>query len=176
MTGRTLNPVVPLAKSHRTSDFDCGVESLNVFIKRFALRNQEKTHSARTFVLTRGLAVVGYFSLSAGSVQKAELPPELGTGQPDAVPIILLGRMAVDIREKGQGLGSGLLQQAVRKVAVASQSIGVAAMLVHAIDDNALRFYEYHGFRGFPLHPRTLYLSIQEILEAFDDEAVTLDV
>lgn len=90
-------------------------------------------------------------------------------GQPDPVPVVLLGRLAVDNGEKGQGLGAGLLKHAVGRVASASRSVGVAAMLVHAIDADAGRFYGRHGFRAFPLHPRTLYLPIREILTVISD-------
>lgn len=171
MADRDLRPVVALTRAHRTSDFDCGVESLNVFIRRFALRNQEKTHSARTFVVARDETVVGYFSLCAGAVRKEDVLPSLAVGQPDPVPVVLLGRLAVDLRESGRGLGTGLLQQAIRRVAIASKSIGVAAMLVHAIGDDGVQFYRHHGFTPFPLHARMLYLPVREILAEVGDGA-----
>ncbi len=94
------------------------------------------------------------------------MPRKLRQGVPDPVPLALLGRLAVDNAHKGQGIGRGLLKDALRRVAGAAQTIGCRAVLVHAIDDDALAFYLRYGFLEFPSGSRTLFLPLETVIEA----------
>src|SRR5262245_30070247 len=114
-----LRSPVPLEPAHDLSRFDCGVPALNDFLTRFALANQ-RSQSARTYVATRGQRVVGYYTLAAGSARREETPSRVAKGQAaHPVPIILLARLAVDQTERGKGLGTGLLKDALLRTLAA---------------------------------------------------------
>src|SRR3954465_797647 len=103
-------PVVLLDASHDRGPFDCGVEALNAYLKQFALQNQKKG-IVRNYVSCRGMRIAGYYSLAYGSVTVAEAPPSVAKGIGKyPIPVMLLARLAVDIHEKGQGLGKALLK------------------------------------------------------------------
>jgi hypothetical protein len=122
-----LSSPVPLDGAHGRAAFDCGVGPLNGYLHKYALQNQAN-RSARTYVATRGSRVVGYYTLAAGSVSKADTPERVAKGLANyPVPVILLARLAVDRTEQGQGLGKGLFKDALRRVAQASELIGCRA-------------------------------------------------
>ncbi len=159
-----LNSPAPLDGSHDRSEFDCGAAPLNEYLQKYAVQNQQN-RSARTFVATRGRRVVGYYSLAAGSVHKADAPDRVAKGLANhPVPVILLARLAVDRTEQGRGLGKGLLRDALLRVAQAAELIGCRALLVHAKDDSAKAFYEKFGFVPSPTHDRHLYLLVKDVL------------
>ncbi len=141
-----LSKVEPLAESHDISRFDCGAhESLNQWLRRFALTNQQN-ESARTYVVHRGGKVVGYYSISAGSVSVEEVPGRIAKGLArHPIPVILLARLAIDKNEQGTGLGKALLKDALIRIAGAADIVGAGAVLVHAIDEPARKFYEHLG-------------------------------
>ncbi len=158
-----LNPPVLLTKNHDRSAFDCGVSALNEYLKLYALQNQRK-NAARTYVATRGNCVVGYYSLAYGSVACDEAPPSVKAGLGKyPIPVILLARLAVDLTEKGQGLGAGLLKDALLRTLQAAEIAGLRAMLVHAKDDAAKAFYEKFGFEPSPIDAYHLFLRISDI-------------
>jgi predicted N-acetyltransferase YhbS len=160
---KPLLAVEKLLPRHDLSHFDCGVESLNVWLKRFALLNQ-RSDSAQTFVAHRGGSVVGYYSLSAGSVRPEEAPTRIAKGLArHPIGVILLARLAVDVREHGRGLGSALLKDALLRAASAAETIGARAVLVHAIDAAARGFYEHFGFDRSPLDDLELMLLMKDL-------------
>jgi GNAT superfamily N-acetyltransferase len=106
--------------------------------------------------------VVGYYSLAAGSMLREIATGTVRRNMPDPVPVALLGRLAVDRRWQGKGLGLALLRDAVLRVVGAADTIGVRAMLVHAISDEAKGFYEHWGFKPSPVDPMTLMVTIEE--------------
>jgi GNAT superfamily N-acetyltransferase len=120
--------------------------------------------SARTFVVTRKDRIVGYFSVTMGSVLRADAPAKVVRGLP-AYPVrmVLLVRLAVDRREQGRGLGAMLLAEALRKAADAGESAAARLIVVDAIDDGAVRFYERHGFITAPEHQRRLYRRMKDV-------------
>ena len=155
---------VPLDGSHDRAPFDCGVGPLNDYLHKYALQNQAN-RSARTYVATRGDRVVGYYTLAAGSVSKADTPDRVAKGLANyPVPVILLARLAVDRTEQGRGLGKGLLKDALTRVAQAAELIGCRALLVHAKDGTAKAFYERFGFVPSPTHELHLYLLVKDVL------------
>lgn len=165
-----LSKVEPLSETHDVSRFDCVAhESLNDWLKRFALTNQ-KNESARTYVVQRGNLVVGYYSISAGAVAIAEAPPRVSKGLArHPIPVILLARLAVDNSEKGTGLGKALLKDALMRIAQAADIVGARAVLVHAIDEQARNFYQHFGFEPSPAHELQLMLLMKDLRKAIDE-------
>jgi len=150
----------PLAPGHELDALDCGVAALDEWLKRRARRN-EAEGASRTFVAGVGMRVIGYYSFAVGSVLHAVATGKARRNMPDPTPAILLGRLAVDRRWQGKGLAADLLADAVLRVG-AAETVGVRAMLVHAISEDARRFYEKHGFRASPIEPMTLMITIDE--------------
>jgi predicted N-acetyltransferase YhbS len=152
----------PLAPDHELNAFESGVAILDEWLQRRARRN-EADGASRTFVICTGRRrVVGYYSLAAGSVLHTVATGKVRRNMPDPVPALLLARLAVDQAWHGKGLGADLLSNAVLRVIGAAETIGVRAILVHAISDDAKAFYEKHGFRSSPIEPMTLMVTIDE--------------
>jgi len=165
-----LSKVEPISESHDVSQFDCGAhESLNDWLKRFALTNQNN-ESARTYIVDRSGSVVGYYSISAGSVSVEEAPSRVAKGLArHPIPIILLARLAVDSEEKGTGLGKALLKDALLRIAHAADIVGARAVLVHAIDQQARKFYQHFGFEPSPLHELQLMLLMKDLRKSIEE-------
>jgi GNAT superfamily N-acetyltransferase len=159
-----LSDVETISDFHDVSRFDCGGhESLNDWLKRFAVSNQ-KNESARTYVVHRNRVVVGYYSISAGSVSVEEVPARISKGLArHSIPVILLARLAVDKDEKGTGLGKALLKDALLRISQAADIVGARAVLVHAIDDAARKFYLHFGFEPSPVHELQLMLLMKDL-------------
>lgn len=118
--------------------------------------------------MCRGNRVVAYFCILAGAVDRADAPGAIRRNAPNAVPVSVIGRLAVDRREAGKGLGTDILSDALRRIAVASQSIGIGAVMVQAMSGNAKAFYQRHAeFLEYPAESRTLYLPIDTLIAAF---------
>jgi GNAT superfamily N-acetyltransferase len=152
-----------LDEAHELDDFDSGNDELDGWLRRHALAAQQMD-SARTLVLTRAGRVLGYFSLTMGSVLREDAPARLVRGLP-AYPVgmVLVARLAVERREQGQGLGSLLLAEALRKAVAAGEAAAARLVVVDAIDDAAVGFYQRHGFIAVPEHPRRLYRRMKDI-------------
>jgi len=165
-----LSKVEPISESHDVSQFDCGAhESLNDWLKRFALTNQNNG-SARTYVVHRSGSVVGYYSISAGSVSVEEAPSRVAKGLArHPIPIILLARLAVDRDEKGTGLGKALFKDALLRIAHAADIVGARAVLVHAIDEQERKFYQHFGFEPSPLHELQLMLLMKDLRKSIEE-------
>jgi GNAT superfamily N-acetyltransferase len=159
----TVSSVEKLTKEHSVSSFDCGKEPLNDWLKRFALTNQQND-SARTYVVHRAGKVVGYYSLSAGSVRGEESPARIAKGLANhPIGVILLARLAVDKSQRGSGIGKRLLADALSRCMEAADAIGARAILVHAIDDEAAAFYKKFGFDASPLDTKQLMLLMKDL-------------
>ncbi|MCB8933047.1 MAG: GNAT family N-acetyltransferase [Fimbriimonadaceae bacterium] len=158
-----LSEPVLLDKSHDISGFDCGKEPLNVFLKNYALANQQGG-LARTYVVVSGGKVVGYYSLAPAGVEPVDAPERVRKGQPShPVPCILLARLAVDKGAQGTGLGKFLFRDAMLRALRAHEQIGGRAFLVHAMDDEAKAFYSKYGMLPSPTHPMHLFLLFKDI-------------
>ncbi len=157
-----------LSADHDRSAFFCGHESLDDFLKRFAGQNQ-KLGVSKTYVAIRSgnQAVRGYYSISAGAVQFTDVPEKLRNRLPKyPVPVAHLGRLAVDAGAQGHGLGELLLLDALARIVSAAESIGIHAVEVVAIDENAKRFYSRYGFTELLDDPQHLYISIKMLRKA----------
>ena len=151
----------PLRAEHDLDTFACGVPALDDWLKRRALHN-EREGGSRTLVACEGRRVVGYYSMAAGSMLPAIATGRVRRNMPNPIPVILLGRLAVDATWKGRGLGGDLLRDAVLRALSAGATIGVRAILVHAISVKARTFYERFGFRPSPIEPMTLMITLTE--------------
>jgi GNAT superfamily N-acetyltransferase len=168
MSGEIL-PCAPesLSDAHDLTAFDCGTPELNKWLRTRAAIADGKT--SRTYVITHDTRVVAYYCLSAGSILREDLPSsKLRRNTPEHVPVIIIGRLAVDRSCQGQGYGKGLLKDAILRSLAAAAGIGVRAILVHAIDDAAAAYYRSHGFLPTSLNARTLVLPIETATAALE--------
>jgi GNAT superfamily N-acetyltransferase len=151
---------------HNVSLFDCGVPILNDWLKRRALRN-EASGVSRTYVITHSGDVIGYYTLASGGIARSEAPKALQRNAPDPIPVIILGRLAVDKRFQGRGLGTALLRDATLRTLAVSNAVGVKALLDHALDEEAKAFYIGQGFLESPINTMTLCLRLDELQTEF---------
>jgi GNAT superfamily N-acetyltransferase len=157
-----------LRKDHQLQAFDCGKASLNDWLRKYAFANQQ-ADSARTYVLMLQAKVAGYYSLTAGSVAVEEAPSRIAKGLArHPIGVILLARLAVDRPYHRMGLGKILLADALRRAAGAAEMIGVRAILVHALDQEAAQFYEKFHFKRSPVDPLQLMLLLKDLRASID--------
>lgn len=156
-----LQPPQFLSADHSLTAFDCGVPSLDDWLKRRARANHAGGASRTYVVATEDGRVAGYYALAAGAIALRDAPGSVRRNMPDPIPMIVLGRLAVDRLWRGRGLGVALLQDVVLRSAAAAREIGVRGILVHAISDAARDFYLHHGFTPAPHAPMTLVLSLK---------------
>ena len=150
----------PLSGEHLLDDFDCGEPDLDEWFKRRALTNQAGGAS-RTFVVADAQnRVFGYYALAAGAVSRQLATTGVRRNMPEPIPALVLGRLAVDRRAQGGKLGAALLQDAVNRALSVAENAGVRALLVHALHEDAKRFYLHYGFGESPLHSLTLMLRL----------------
>jgi GNAT superfamily N-acetyltransferase len=167
----SFSPPALLTTAHEVEAFNCGNESLNQYLKRFALTNTA-AGTARTYVTTSREApiVVGYYSLAAGSVERASAPERVARGIPaHPVPVVLLARLADEQTVQGRGLGKGLLRDALQRTLSAAEVIGIRAVLVHAKDPGAAAFYAKFGFAPSPTDPLHLMLLMKDIRRSLEE-------
>lgn len=159
-----LSKIEPLAKHHKLENFDCGKhESLNTWLKKLALSSQAND-TAKTYVIHRKDVVVGYYAIAAGSVRRHEASSRVAKGgQPDPVPVTLLARLAIDKKEQGKGLGPALLKDALSRIEQAADIIGIRAVLVHAIDQDAREFYKKFDFEESLVNDLHLMLLMKDL-------------
>ena len=157
-----LSPPEPISAEHRLDDFESGEPSLDEWLKKRAVKNHA-SGASRCFVIRAGTAVVGYYSLSAGGISHEGAPKAMRRNMPDPLPVLLLGRLAIDRRYHNQGLGSALLRDAMLRAVSIARDAGVSAILVHALSEPAKRFYLSRGFVESPLQPMTLLMTLETV-------------
>ncbi len=158
-----------LSRDFVRADFDCGIESLNDFLKRYALQNLKKNVNVTIVAVSEDnpKKILGYYSVSMAQVNFENLPADLAKGIPRyPVPAMRFGRLAVDRAAQGAGLGGELLRHALYRAVDLSQEVGTSIVLVDALDENAKRFYERYGFVSLVDLPLSLVLPMETISEA----------
>ncbi len=160
----TTTAPAPLDAQHDVNLFDCGKPPLNEWLRRHAMKNEGR--ASRTFVVCEGNVVVGYYALATGSVESKDAPRALRKNMPPQIPVLVLGRLAVDSRHHGKGIGPGLLKDALRRALGVAHDVGVRAILVHAIDEQVVSFYTQCGFKAFPEASLTFFLPLEEVADA----------
>lgn len=163
----------PLGPGHLLAGFDCGVGSLNLWLERHA-RSAVGVGSARTYVLTDDEQgrLVGYHALTVASIAHRDATDQAAKGMPKhPIPAVLLARLAVDESVQGRGIGAFLLQDAMARALAVSEEAGVRLLLVHAVDENARRFYLHFGFGPSPTDEMNLQMVIKDIRASLDAAA-----
>lgn len=161
-TNMELKAPERLEPHHLLESFDCGVPLLNDWLKRRARMN-EREGASRSYVVCAGQEVVGYYCLAAGSVCCLDVPGRVRRNMPDPLPVMVIGRLAIHREWHGQGLGRALLRDAAIRTLSAAEVAGVRAILVHALSEEAKRFYIRWGFMESPTNPMTLVITLQDV-------------
>jgi GNAT superfamily N-acetyltransferase len=159
-----------LSAEHNLDDFDSGKPALDEWLRRFA-RHAEAANTGRSFVWVRpdSTAVIAYFALAAHLVRREAIPKTVGRGSPDAIPAVLVARLALDRSLHGQGLGGQLLLDALERAVDASARAAARLIVVDAIDDAAAGFYHRFGFRPCP-DPHRLVRKTSEVAKALQED------
>jgi GNAT superfamily N-acetyltransferase len=163
LNSKICEPIRKLVGSDVVESFDCGQPALNQFLQRFALVNQN-SNSSQTYVSCSSGSVVGFYSLTVGSVEPATAAPRVVKGLPKhPVPVMILARLAVDVSHQGIGLGKALLKDALMRTAQAADIAGIRALLVHAKDESARQWYLNWEFEPSPSDPFHLFLLMKDL-------------
>ena len=160
-----ISAPTPITRDHDLTLFDCGYDSLNLWLKKKALKN-EASGASRSFVVCQGNTVIGYYALASGAVAHTEAPGNIRRNMPEPIPVMVLGRLAVCNQWKGHRIGSGMLKDAVQRTLAVAQHIGVRALLVHALSEDAKQFYMRLGFHPSPANDMTLMVTLHEAKKA----------
>lgn len=164
---KPINPPKLLTADHDTAGFESNEPTLDDWLKRRAMKSQ-KSGAARTYVVTSDKKVIGYYSLAVGSVSRTVSIGKVSRNMPEPIPILLLARLAVDNAWHGRGLGRSLLRDAVLRALQAAEIVGIRALLVHAISEDAKRFYQYFGFQPSTIEAMTLMATLPDLRNALD--------
>ncbi|GAB4214460.1 MAG: GNAT family N-acetyltransferase [Synechococcales cyanobacterium] len=157
----TLRAPEKLTSLHRIEGFDSGHSQLDDWLKRRALKN-EIEGASRTYVLCAGKIVIAYYSLANGAVALASATGRVRRNMPDPIPVMVIGRLAVDRCWQGQGIGQALLRDAILRTLQAAEIAGIRAILIHAISAEAKQFYEKCGFTASPVDPMTRMVGVKD--------------
>jgi GNAT superfamily N-acetyltransferase len=157
-----LSAPVPLTNDLEIEMFISGLKSLDEWLKRRALKNQV-TGASRTFVVCEGRRVVAYYALASSAVAVVNAPGRFRRNMPDPIPVVLLGRLAVDRAFQGRGLGRALIRDAGCRVLQAADTIGIRGLIAVAISTRAKAFYEHVGFEASPLDPMTMMIALADL-------------
>ena len=163
--GARIGSPEKLSSDHDLAQFQCGEPTLDDWLRRRAPQN-EQSGASRTYVVCAGKRVVGYYALAVGAAAHMGAPGRIRRNMPDPVPVMVIGRLAVDHSAQGQGIGPALLKDAVLRTLQAAEIAGIRAILVHAISDAAKGFYEKWGFIASPVDPMTLMITVAEARKA----------
>jgi len=160
-----VSPPEHLTAEHDLSGFDCGVPELDDWLKRRALQN-EASRASRTFVVVADGRVVGYYALATGAVAHRAATGRVPRNMPEPIPVMVLARLAVDREYQGSGLGAGLLRDALLRTLRAADIAGIRAILLHAVNEDAKRFYLHYGFAESPVDPLTMMITLGDVERA----------
>lgn len=161
-----ITPPHSLNEKHDFSNFDCGDNTLNNWLIKRALKN-EAAGASRTFVVTDNKnKIIGFYCLSAGAIEHEMSPSKVRRNMPDPIPVMVLGRLAVDLQYQDQSIGRGLLKDAILRTIKVSEQTGIRALLVHALSEEAKQFYIKNGFYESLTNNMTLMVTIKEVLKA----------
>jgi GNAT superfamily N-acetyltransferase len=158
----TLSAPTPIGPEHDTESFDSAEPSLDYWIKRRALKNQA-SGASRTFVVCEGNQVKAYYALASGAVVASHTSGRFKRNMPDPVPVVVLGRLAIDRSYQGTGVGRALVRDAGLRVIQAADAIGIRGMVVHALSESAKEFYQRLGFNPSPLDPMMLMVTLSDL-------------
>jgi GNAT superfamily N-acetyltransferase len=162
-----LAPPEPLTDDHQIDSFDSGEPVLDDWLRRRARANQA-TGASRTYVVCEAKRVIAYYALASGAIAQSSVPGRFRRNMPDPIPVAVLARLAVDTNSQGRGLGRALFQDAARRVAHAADAIGIRGIVVHAISEEARKFYVALGFDPCPAEAMTLVVTLRDVLATLE--------
>ena len=152
----------PLGSQHLLEGFDCGKPALTNWLLQHA-RQAQGSGSAKTYVVVDDGRVAGYHSLTVGQIDVFDAPERVRKGMGQyPLPVVILARLAVSVGHQGRGIGTGLLQDAIRRTMLIAEQAGIRAMLTHPIDEEAARFYTRFGFIASPMQQQQLLLLLKD--------------
>ena len=158
--------ITVLGRQHDRQDFDCGAPALNTFLQRFARQQADKNFNRSYVAIAQGeLRIRGYYAISTASIDFQNLPPALRLPR-YPVPVVRIGRLAVDVREQGNGVGTALLRHAMHLAARTAEKIGLYAVVVDAKNEAAVAFYAKYGFQRFADQELSMFLTTDVIRRA----------
>ena len=163
-----LSPPEPLAEHHELDSFASGEATLDDWLRRRARANQS-SGASRTYVVCEGKRVAGYYALASGAISQSTVPGRFRRNMPDPIPVVILARLAVDRTHHGHGLGRAMFRDAARRVAQAADTIGIRGIVVHAISEDARRFYIALGFDPWPAEAMTLVATLRDLRAALGE-------
>ena len=161
----SLTAPAAISADHDLSGFGCGVASLDRWLKDRARANH-RSGASRTYVVCDGAQVMAYYALASGGLATMEATGKFRRNMPDPIPVAILGRLAVDLRLAGKGLGRALFRDASLRVLSAADAIGIRGMIVHAISAEAAAFYQALGLSASPQDPLTMMVTLDELRAA----------
>lgn len=156
-------PPEKLNYSHLIDKFDSGENQLNEWLKKLALKN-DLEGASRTYVVCVGKEVIGYYCLANGAVAQTTATGRIRRDMPDPILVMVIGRLAVDRRWQGKGIGRALLRDAIFRTLQAAEIAGIRAIIVHAISEEAKQFYEKCGFSVSPIDEMTLMVKVKDAI------------
>jgi GNAT superfamily N-acetyltransferase len=152
----------PISAFDALDSFDCGIPELDIWLKQRALSN-DMSGASRTFVAIADKKVMGYYAMTVGSLEHIKAPGKIRRNMLDPIPVAILARLAIDRQFQGKGWGEDLLLDAVAKVVMAAETLGIRALLIHALSENARAFYERHNFIRSPMEDMTLMANLSDL-------------
>lgn len=162
-----INPPTLLTEEHLLNNFQSGIETLDYWLKRRALKNQI-SGASRTYVACNDFHVLAYYALASSAIVVEKASGKLRRNMPDPIPVVVLGRLAVDQSLQGQGIGRALVRDAGMRILQAADTIGIRGIIVHAVSEQAKLFYEKIGFEPSPLDPMTLMITLNDLRAALN--------
>ena len=174
MKSERLSPPTRLTLDHDVQSFESGERSLDEWIVQRSLRN-EREGASRTYVICCDKVVVGYYALSTGSIASVSAPGRVRRNMPDPIPVMVLGRLAIDRRWQGRGLGQALLRDAILRTIQVAEIAGIRAIVVNAISENAKRFYEKYDFKSSPIDPLLMMLLLKDAQDPVQNRKIRRD-
>jgi GNAT superfamily N-acetyltransferase len=164
----SLTPPEPLESHHDLTDFACGIDALDDWLKRRAFANQT-SGATRTFAICNDDKVVGYYALASGGISSEAALGKFRRNMPNPIPVVILARLAIDSSYQGRGLGRALFRDAALRVIRAADTIGIRGIIVHAISAEAKNFYLALGFNESPIEPMTLMITLNDLCACIAD-------
>jgi GNAT superfamily N-acetyltransferase len=157
-----LSPPEPVRDDHQIVNFDSGEPVLDDWLRRRARANQA-SGASRTYVVCETKRVAAYYALASGAIAQSAVPGRFRRNMPDPIPVVVLARLAVDRNYQGRGLGRALFRDAGRRVLYAADTIGIRGIVVHAISEEARKFYIALGFDPCPAETTTLVVTLGDL-------------
>jgi GNAT superfamily N-acetyltransferase len=158
-----LSPPALLSVDHKLENFESGESSLDDWLKKRAVKNNVSGASRCFVIANKDKEVIGYYCLSAGAIVRDSAPKAMQRNMPGCLPVLILGRLAIDKKYHNQGLGSALLRDAMMRSVTIAKDVGVFAVLIHSLTEQAKRFYLSRGFVESPIDSMTLFMTLETI-------------